>query len=251
MIEREDLDGVAVVRLAHGKVNALDIDLCRAITETFRGLATDASTAIVFTGSGSSFCAGVDLWRIVEAGPDYVTEYVPALVDAFTAVFELAKPVVAALNGHAIAGGCVLACGTDYRLMVAGGIGVPEGLVGVPFPAAALEIVTDAVGPVIARRAVTTGQVYRPEEALALGFVDAIVGAGELVDTAVAKAAELATAVPPDTYAVTKRQLRAAARGRIAALGPEFDAEATEIWRRRAADGWIADYMAKATGKSR
>jgi len=250
MIEREDTDGIAVVRLAHGKVNALDIELCRELSTTFRSLATHPCRAVVFTGTGSSFSAGVDLWRIVQGGADYVTQYVPALIEAFESVFELTKPVVAAINGHAIAGGCVLACATDHRVMAAGGIGIPEVRVGVPFPAAAMEIVADAIGPVAARRAVTSGDVYALPDALAMGFIDEVVAPEELMSRALAKAGAFADAVPADTFALTKLQLRVGAIGRIAAAAATFDETATEIWRQRSQDGWIADYMAKATRKS-
>ena len=102
MIEVEVVDGIGNVRLAHGKVNALDLELCQAIAETMRGLDTGDVRAVVLTGTGRAFSAGVDLHRIVAGGTGYVAEYLPALVSAFRAVFDLGKPV-AALNGHAIA----------------------------------------------------------------------------------------------------------------------------------------------------
>jgi enoyl-CoA hydratase len=106
---------------------------------------TPATTRL--TGTGSIFSAGVDLFRITRDGPDYVRTVVPLLSRVLCKLFAFRMPVVAALNGHAIAGGCVIALAADVRLMAerAGKIGVPELLVGVPFPAAALEVVRFAV----------------------------------------------------------------------------------------------------------
>jgi enoyl-CoA hydratase len=131
---------VAVVTLAHGKANALDIELCRAVASCFAAL-KDAD-AIVLTSQGRIFSAGVDLVRAVAGGADYLHEFLPVLNQAFEAVFFHPRPVVAALNGHAVAGGCVLACAADRRLMLRDGgrIGVTELLVGVPFPPVAFEI---------------------------------------------------------------------------------------------------------------
>jgi enoyl-CoA hydratase/carnithine racemase len=250
MIERDEVDGIAIVRLAHGKVNALDLEMVTAIAETFREIDAGPYRGVVLTGSGRAFSAGVDLWRVVESGPDDVRTYLPGLVAAFEAVFTVGKPAVAAVNGHAIAGGAILVSGCDRRLMAAGAgrIGVSELLVGVPFPASALEIVRFALGPVRAREAVLTGATYDPEAALAHGFVDEVVAEGELLERAVAAADRLAT-VPADTFRFTKRQLRQDALDRIAARRDE-DARVAELWTAGIADGRIRAYMQAATRRA-
>ena len=118
MIEVLDQDGIVIVRIQHGKVNALDLELVRAITVTMSEIADAA--AIVLTGAGRAFSAGVDLRRIVDGGAAYVQEFLPALSAAFLAVFDCPRPVVAAVNGHAVAGGCVIAAACDVRAMCAG-----------------------------------------------------------------------------------------------------------------------------------
>ncbi|MGE5831155.1 MAG: enoyl-CoA hydratase/isomerase family protein [Micromonosporaceae bacterium] len=248
MIEREDADGVAIVRLAYGPVNALDLDLLGAITETFRGLDRDGHTAVVFTGAGRAFCAGVDLWRMVEGESSYVERFLPALVDAFDAVFSCGKPVVAALNGHAIAGGCIFAAAADRRIMAAGRgrIGVSELLVGVPFPVAGLEILRHAVGEPGRQDLVLTGATHEPDEALRRGIVDEVVPADRLPDRALEVARQLAE-IPGDTYRLTKTQLRRDALDRIARRWPAERAEVTELWCARIADGWIRRYMERVT----
>jgi enoyl-CoA hydratase len=250
VIERDEIDGVAVLRLAHGPVNALDLELLTAITEAFTDLDCGDHSGIVFTGTGRAFSAGVDLWRILDGGAEYVDAFLPALVTAFETVFDTGKPVVAALNGHAIAGGCVFAAGADLRLMAdgRGRIGVSELLVGVPFPTAALEILGYAMGdgPAL-REAVCTGATYPPAEALGRGLVDEVVPEAELLDRAVAAARRLGTQVPADTYRLTKRQLRHEARERIARAAPGVSGEVARLWKARVADGWIRSYMDRVT----
>ena len=118
---------VAIVSLAHGKVNAMDVELCEAVTARFEALRQGDSTAVVLTAQGSVFSAGVDLKRIVDGGAAYAERFIPALCGMFEAVLFHPRPVVAAINGHAIAGGCVLACAADLRLMAdgPGRIGAP------------------------------------------------------------------------------------------------------------------------------
>lgn len=251
MIELEDVDGIAVVRLVHGKVNALDLELVEAITATFRGLVDDGSRGAVVTGAGRAFSAGVDLKRIVYGGTDYVRAFVPALAAAFEAAFVLPKPLVAAVNGHAIAGGCVLAACADHRLMAAGAgrIGVPELLVGVPFPLVALEVMTFALGPVAARRAVVGAQTHEPQDAVAAGLVDEVADADDLLDSALRTADRLAVTVPADTFALTKAELRRGATDTLAARGPDVDADVVRLWQQRSADGWIAGYLERVTSR--
>jgi len=252
MIERDDRDSVAVVRLAHGPVNALDLDLLAAITQAFRELDADDHAAVVFTGTGRAFCAGVDLWRIVDGGPSYVEEFVPALVESFETVFTHGKPVVAALNGHAIAGGAIFAAACDLRVMAdgRGRVGVSEMLVGVPFPAAALEILAYAFGEQVQRDLVLTGATHEPAEALRRGLVDEVLPPDRVLDRAVEVARRLATDVPPDTYRLTKHQLRRSTLARIAQAWPQERADVTRLWRARVADGWIRDYMERVTRRS-
>ncbi|MCI0687283.1 MAG: enoyl-CoA hydratase/isomerase family protein [Sporichthyaceae bacterium] len=245
MIERYDRRGVAFVRLVHGPVNALDLELVEAITETFRELDSTDYRAIVFTGAGRAFSAGVDLWRIVDGGPDYVERYLAALIDSFEAVFFTGKPVVAALNGHAIAGGCILASGCDYRIMAAGRIGVPELLVGVPFPMSALEILVHAVGPMRARGLALTGGTHEPADAHQLGLIDEVADAAQLEDQALAIAVRLADTAPADTFRQTKQQLRLGVAERLARHRAEQDPQTLRLWQAKASDGTIRSYMVR------
>ena len=104
MITVEAAEGpVGLVRMAHGKANALDTALCRELTAQFGELERGGYLAAVLTGHGSIFSAGVDLLRLRDGGPGYLDEFLPALSEAFLAVFDCSIPVVAAVNGHAVA----------------------------------------------------------------------------------------------------------------------------------------------------
>ena len=238
MINVEDVEGVAVMSLAHGKVNALDLELLQAITTTINGLA-DAS-AVVITGAGRAFSAGVDLKRMVDDGPAYVGDFVPALSDALLAVFDLPRPVVAAVNGHAIAGGAILAMAGDVRFMSAGTIGLTELLVGVVFPAAAYGIAHHTAGNHL-QNLVLTGRTVSPDEAAAMGIVDAVVAPEDLVAKAVAQARALAR-IEADAYAATKAQVHAPARALIRSLEPA-DADVIASWQSDKVLGGMRAYL--------
>ncbi|MGH8971902.1 MAG: enoyl-CoA hydratase/isomerase family protein, partial [Acidimicrobiia bacterium] len=177
MIEREQVSAaVTVLRLDHGPVSAMDLELLEAIRAELAKCAADDS-AVVITGTGRAFSAGVDLRRIMDGGADYIDRFLPQLTGMFEDVLRYRRPVVAAVNGHAIAGGCVLMCCADIRLMAAGTAraGVPELLVGVPFPAMGLAAMRVATGDRGIQEVVFTGATYLPEEARQRGLVDEVV----------------------------------------------------------------------------
>lgn len=201
---------MSLLRLEHGKVGALDLELCGELEQIFEQAAEwDDTDAIVLTGSGSSFSAGVDLKRVLDGGAAYIEPFLAAMDRAFAAVFRCPKPVVAALNGHAIAGGAVLACAADYRVMAQGKarIGVPELAVGVSFPWLALEIVRLSTPVEHLQELLYLAESYDADQALARGLIDAAQPADQVVPCALGVAAKLA-AQSSTAFALTKRQLR-------------------------------------------
>ena len=250
MIDIKINDGIAVMTMSHGKANALDIEFCDALAARFTELRQSDARAVVITGQGRIFSAGVDLKRLSEGGAAYIRQFLPALHRLYEAVFFHPKPVIAAINGHAIAGGAVLACCADRRVMArdSGRIGVTEILVGVPFPALAFEIVRLAVPPRYVPEFALTGATYATDAALQRGWIDEVAEAGELLEDALAVAQELAVLSPP-AFAQTKLQIRQPAAERLKHSGAETDKAVTEIWTAPATLAYIRGYVARTLKK--
>jgi len=209
MIEISERQGVGLLRMCDGKANAMSLEFCELFTQRLAELQASPVQAIVITGNARIFSAGVDLLRLLAGGSSYVRAFLPKLSRMLADVFSCPKPVVAAINGHAIAGGCVLACAADRRLMgrEAGRIGVTELLVGVPFPSAALEIMRCATSSQHFADVILRGSTYAPSQAVERGLVHEIAETDALLDDALGCAHTLA-ALPPPAFALTKRQLR-------------------------------------------
>ena len=251
MIDIKVSDGIAVMTMGHGKVNALDIEFCDAMAARFIELRRSAAKAVVLTGQARIFSAGVNLVRLSEGGADYIRRFLPALHRLYDAVFFHPKPVIAALNGHAIAGGCVLACCADRRIMAreSGRIGVTEILVGVPFPALAFEIVRFAAPPRYLPEFTLSGATYATDEALRRGWVDELAEPDELIEDAIAAAQELAV-LSPAAFTQTKMQIRQPVTERLQRSGETTDKAVTEIWAAPATLAYIRDYVARTLKKS-
>jgi enoyl-CoA hydratase len=250
MIDLAHRGHVAVLTVRHGKANAMDGAFCEGIIKRLDEVRASPARAIVVTGQGNIFSAGVDLVSALEGGPDYFRHFLPPLRRAFETVFFYPKPIVAAVNGHAIAGGCVLTGAADRRLMAQGSgrIGITELLVGVPFPVIALEIMRFAAAPQHFQRIVYSGATFPPETAVELGLVDEVVPADALFDRALV-AAEALAALGPDAFALTKRQIRRPVRDRLEMDGPRFDPAVDAIWYAPETAARIRDYVSRTFKK--
>jgi len=247
VIQRQD---VTILHMAHGKANALDVEFCQDITERLERLRTSSSVAVVLIGKGNMFSAGVDLLRMLDEGVEYLQTFLPALTTMYETVFFYPKPVVAAVNGHAIAGGCVLACAADHRLMArdAGRIGVTELLVGLPFPTIAMEIMRFTSVPQHWQALIYGGATCSPQEAINLGLVDKMVEPQNLVDQAVA-AAEKLLSIPALAFDLTKRQIRQPVLERIQEARSGFDLAVQEIWTTPETREAIRSYVSRTFKK--
>lgn len=251
MIDLSRQGDIAILRMAHGKANALDVEFCQVLAAAFDDIRNSAARAVVIVGTGSIFSAGVDLLRISAEGEDHVRQFLPALHRLFDAAFNLPKPVIAAVNGHAIAGGCVLACCADVRITARGNgrMGVTELLVGVPFPAMAFEVMRFAVNPQYFPEMILTGSTYLSDDARMRGLVDDVVEPAELMDRALA-AAKVLAALSPAAFAATKEQLRQPVADRVAQDAARIDSRVEQIWTSADTLQHIRDYVAKTFKKS-
>jgi enoyl-CoA hydratase len=250
-IELEHRANVAVLTMSHGKANALDVELCNDLIARFHERAASQAAAVVITGRGSIFSAGVDLLRVVDGGASYLSRFLPALSDAFEAMFAFPKPVVAAVNGHAVAGGCILVSAADRRLMArgAGRIGLPELIVGVPFPPVPLEIMRFATAPHRLSELMFGGKTLTADDAVAYGLADTAVEPERLLPDAIAVAASLASQ-PAAAFSITKRQLREPALARMRSARKELDSSVEALWADHSTIAAIQTYIERTFKKS-
>ncbi|HNO09359.1 MAG TPA: enoyl-CoA hydratase/isomerase family protein [bacterium] len=247
MIDVTQHDGIAILQMQHGKANALDIEFCHALAHAVDNLRHVEVHGLILTGTGTMFSAGVDLPRLIKSGPEYIPEFLAALHHTFETLFTFPKPMIAAINGHAIAGGCVLAACADYRIMAGGRIGVSELRVGVPFPVSALEIMRSVVPQKFLSEVLYDAKNYTPDEAKTVGLIDAIIGSNELMSEALKKV-KAWSAIPATAFAITKRQLQAPYLDRI--HHNAIDTYVVNLWKEPATLNAIGNFVASTIKKT-
>jgi enoyl-CoA hydratase/carnithine racemase len=219
-LEKRVEGGVVVAQLNRPPANALTVDFLGEIESNFQRLEADAETrGVVLKGYEKVFSAGMDLKMLATLNDVTAqTEVVDALNRTYGAMYAFRKPLVAAVSGHAIAGGLFFLLAADYRIGCEGGaqFGLSEVRVGVAFPVAPLEIVRAELPAPVARRILLSGQPVGVDDALAGGILDEVVSVDALDERALVKAGELA-ASPPQAYAQVKAQLREPVMAKIRA----------------------------------
>ena len=180
--------GVAVITMDGGKANALGHDLLGALLAALDEVDASGADAVVIVGRPGRFSAGFDL-SVMKAGGNGPKEMLAAGVDVFLRIYQFPRPVVVACTGHAIAAGAIILMSSDLRVGTAGEfkIGMPELTIGMPLPFFATELMRDRLSKRHVARA-TLGQMYDPETAIDAGYLDEVVNAEDLLDTAVAHA---------------------------------------------------------------
>jgi len=209
-VEVEVDDGVAVWQLNRPPVNAVNNEVLREAEETLSRIEEDDSVrAVVITGTGQCFSAGLDLKEVPHYDRAQQRELIESVNRVIPGIYAFPKPVVAAVNGHAIAGGFVLGVSCDYRVGPRGDFqfGLSEVRMGTPFPIAAIEIPRAELTPRAARMVVLTGRLFDPEEASALGFLDEVVAPERVLPRAMDVARRMA-ALPPNGFNRIKGQLK-------------------------------------------
>lgn len=200
-VRLEVSDGVGTIRLDRPKMNALDA----AMQEEIRAAAAEATErddvkAVVIYGGERVFAAGADVKEMADMSYTDMIKRSSGLTTAFTAVAKIPKPVVAAITGYALGGGCELALCADIRIAADNAtLGQPEILLGIIPGAGGTQRLSRLIGPSRAKDIIFTGRFVKAEEALAIGLVDRLVPADEVYAAAVAWASQFASAA---SYAV-------------------------------------------------
>jgi enoyl-CoA hydratase len=189
-------DGVGTIRLDRPKMNALNVQ----VQEEIRAAAAEATDrddirAVVIYGGEKVFAAGADIKEMADMSYQDMVKRSGALQSSFTAVARIPKPVVAAVTGYALGGGCELALCADYRIAADDAtLGQPEILLGIIPGAGGTQRLTRLVGPSRAKDLIFTGRFVKAEEALAIGLVDRLVPAADVYAEAVAWAGQFSGA---------------------------------------------------------
>ncbi len=225
-VQTLDHGRIRELRLARPPVNALDPALCRALITTLDAAVADGVDAVVLSGAPGIFSAGLDVPHLMALGQDRQALHAGwgAFFGAARSLAALRIPVVAALTGHAPAGGCVLSLCCDYRVMARSPnpakpfmIGMNETQVGLAVPEGAQQLMRRVIGPYRAERLLVSGSMVTADEALRLGLVDTVVEVDQVVPHALEWLGSL-LALPRTPMLLTRSLARA---DLVRALQPE------------------------------
>lgn len=252
-IRRERLGPLAVLRLDKPRGNAIDEALVDELHLACADLEADEGVRGVLLASAHPklFCPGLDLVSLVEYDRAHLQRFMAAFGRMLSALYGLRKPVVAAVSGHAVAGGCILAMAADWRVLRRGGvsIGLNEVKVGVPLPLSVSALLRATVPPVSLSRVALLGRNFADEDALAAGLADELAAEGGFERTCLSRLQEFAE---KDAYslAVTKTYLRAEALRQMKAEDPVAVAEWVDGWFSPGTQARIRATVASLTSKT-
>lgn len=225
----EYVDAIAILRMNGGKANAMD----RAFLERLGALIDDCrdAGAVIITGYGRFFSAGLSLPGLIDLDRPAMTEFIDFFSRTMAKVYTLRMPVIAAINGHALAGGCVLALQTDRRIVAddESKLGLNEVQLGIGLPAQVVETLRGEVPPTSLGPLAREGRVVTPREALSLHLVHDLARPDDLESRALDIARSLAR-LPAAAYAQVKSTLRAPVLRAIEATRAEVDAAWIDTW---------------------
>ena len=233
MFHLERRDGVHVLRMDDGKVNAMGPGFVQGFPQAWRDATADGAP-VVLAGNAKVFCAGLDLRALVHLDAKETADFGRAFMRVFRDVLAHPRPVVAAVDGAALAGGAILALAADYRLVSpAARLGLTEVPVGVPFPGPVADLARLFLPVQELPDALLRGAVREGPECVARGWAQALVPRERLVEEAVTMARELG-GFSPLAFASAKQHPRTA----LLAAVDRFDAEA---------EAWAAQLFAEET----
>ena len=231
-IRIEEQDGIAIMFLDKPPVNAIDRRLVDDGRKGLVQLSADKDIrALIITGSGKCFSAGLDLKVAPYYSLSEQRQMVEELNNVVLKLYGFPIPTVAAVNGHAIAGGFILALSCDYRIGTTSEfkIGVTESRVGIPFPVSTMEVLRAELSPSVARKMTLVGRNLGPLEAFQNGVLDELQPSDQVLSRAKEVAMDLG-AIPRKAYAQIKHQLRGKTIRRIQQVIDEGSDPLLKIW---------------------
>lgn len=230
MVRFEIRDGVHVITFARPPVNAVNLEFAEAFHDAVDALLDSPDCrAVVLTGDRRSFCAGIDHREVPAYDAPKRARMLRTINRTICNLYGMAKPVVAAVSGHAIGAGLVVAIATDYRVFARGPfkLGLTEASAGIPFPSAPLAVCGGELSPRALRVLTLGSEVYSPEASELAEVLDRLVDPDDVLELAIAEArrrAEIAA------YGRVKVQVRAKTIVRLQEIVENDDEPLFERW---------------------
>lgn len=205
-------ENYAIVQLDRGSSNSINIEMFQELIDTFNMLEKDEDIkGVVLTGKGNFFSAGLDVIELYSYDKVQIEKLFDVLFEAMKRLISFPKPMVAAVNGHSPAGGCVLAMCADYRVMAEGKcrIGLNEIPVGIIMPQYVFETYAYWIGRGKAAKFILEGKLCTNQEALNSGLVDEVVAQEKVLETSIEKI-KFYSKFSANTWSKSKLAMRAA-----------------------------------------
>ena len=223
---------IATITLNRPKVNALNDEVIDELKVAFQGVQAEGNVnAVILRGQGSFFSFGFDVPGFMAYQKDEFQNYVEKFSELIKEIFMFPKPVIAALNGHTVAGGCVLALACDYRIMISGKakIALNEMTFGSSLFSCVTEPLKYAVGSKKAEQIIYSGKMYSAQEAFNLNLVDRIASEDEF-DAVVLESALDFAAKDIHAFASIKKMLKNETLNTIMSFEMETMSEFVDVW---------------------
>lgn len=204
------------IELDDGKVNALNPDTFDALLAAFDKAERDGARAIVLSGNERYFSPGLDLKNLASFSPERLASIVTQLREVALRIFTSRRPVIAAVTGHAVGGGAVMAAACDRAIGRTDGmkVGLNEAAIGLPLPFYIVELALTRLAPSFVGRSLTHGEIFDPKTALQAGLVEQLVEPAQVRARAF-EIAQIAAMLSDDAYWITKQRVRGDAWERI------------------------------------
>jgi len=203
-------DRLAIITLNRGKSNSLNREMVTELSDILHNIDSDANIGgVIITGKENFFSAGLDLIELYNYNEQEAKSFWNLFLDFVASITAFKKPLIAAINGHSPAGGCVIALACDARIMAEGKyiIGLNEVPVGIIVPNSIFELYSFWLGKANAARSLLEGKLFNPEEAIAIGLVDEVVKQ-ESILTAAERRARKYMAFEQNTWSQSKSNIR-------------------------------------------
>jgi enoyl-CoA hydratase/carnithine racemase len=231
---RIDRDGpVTIVRLARGVTNPINGELVGELAAAIRHVKEDSAirSLVLASGNDKFFSIGWDIPQLIGLSKGDFAEFFKRYNRMCLDLYTLSKPTVAAITGHAIAGGCILALCCDYRYVADGKklMGLNEIKLGAPLPYVVDCVLPAVVGGRYAREIMESGDFYAPDAALRTGLVDAVLPLDQVLPASVEKAKTLG-AMPEQAFAIIKRNRTEGIEKAIVSQLEEQERRFVECW---------------------